>query len=632
MLNAERPRKRARILGLWDSDVGDVASEIDVSAARQANDLRLKSRFEDIFEKYGKDFSSVGDEIDLATGNIVIDNGHIERMRNEQDLGSWPWRYDSDPLGEPEFLTENVTEEQNVPNLKCMNQNEKLARTEERSLRNNMNLELPSGSYSDNTEPHNGNHTPAEKSLPLNNISLLRNPADFDQRRPRASSHSVAALWQTPEIDERLFKSSPLHTPLPIFHRYRTASPPNSGSLWAVPQSRRKKAPRTSCGRSSGAQKLQSIPKPRSSGPISDSDSDDPLHESLPSLPTSSKINIPAIIKNAIDDPASTTEKPGGVLGTSSPLPDHGISTEEENNPRPENGIMETSPWSSAKRNKERYVEPPLLRANGTIENEVTTLSEAGRLLADPKSITNIPTAPQPAKQSTAINPFTPNEIKIILIKRAVQKLPWKEVSRSVPNRTSGQLRYWYYVRSADIKNGPPTRTPLTAKEKDILESFKSKPDVSWEDLEAAFENQTRNELQCKWAEICLGKMWEAWRRTGCLPSQSQDGDFKAPPKLPKRLLAPKSPSLTKRSKTVHTASPSPMSRSPSPVRSALLIPADESSESDDPLSEAFGSAWIGSGLSTFQIDTPPKLRNPQRNRSLLKAKASPRANRSGSI
>ncbi|EGC44706.1 conserved hypothetical protein [Histoplasma capsulatum var. duboisii H88] len=470
MLNAERPRKRARILGLWDSDVGDVASEIDVSAARQANDLRLKSRFEDIFEKYGKDFSSVGDEIDLATGNIVIDNGHIERMRNEQDLGSWPWRYDSDPLGEPEFLTENVTEEQNVPNLKCMNQNEKLARTEERSLRNNMNLELPSGSYSDNTEPHNGNHTPAEKSLPLNNISLLRNPADFDQRRPRASSHSVAALWQTPEIDERLFKSSPLHTPLPIFHRYRTASPPNSGSLWAVPQSRRKKAPRTSCGRSSGAQKLQSIPKPRSSGPISDSDSDDPLHESLPSLPTSSKINIPAIIKNAIDDPASTTEKPGGVLGTSSPLPDHGISTEEENNPRPENGIMETSPWSSAKRNKERYVEPPLLRANGTIENE---------------------------------------------------KLPWKEVSRSVPNRTSGQLRYWYYVRSADIKNGPPTRTPLTAKEKDILESFKSKPDVSWEDLEAAFENQTRNELQCKWAEICLGKMWEAWRRTGCLPSQN---------------------------------------------------------------------------------------------------------------
>ena len=35
---------------------------------RARNDLRLKLAFESIFEKYGKDFTEIGDEIDLDTG------------------------------------------------------------------------------------------------------------------------------------------------------------------------------------------------------------------------------------------------------------------------------------------------------------------------------------------------------------------------------------------------------------------------------------------------------------------------------------------------------------------------------------------------------------------------------------
>ncbi|KAI9763629.1 MAG: hypothetical protein M1835_007765, partial [Candelina submexicana] len=45
------------------------------------------STFESIFEKYSKDFSTVGDEIDLETGEIVINNGHLRKMRDEQDAG-----------------------------------------------------------------------------------------------------------------------------------------------------------------------------------------------------------------------------------------------------------------------------------------------------------------------------------------------------------------------------------------------------------------------------------------------------------------------------------------------------------------------------------------------------------------
>jgi hypothetical protein len=52
---------------------------------RQKNDERLKSRFERIFEKYEYDFDGVGDEIDIVTGEVLIDNGHLETMRDEED-------------------------------------------------------------------------------------------------------------------------------------------------------------------------------------------------------------------------------------------------------------------------------------------------------------------------------------------------------------------------------------------------------------------------------------------------------------------------------------------------------------------------------------------------------------------
>ena len=64
-----------------------VDDEPDLARNRRANDARLKSRFEHIFAKYGKDFEDVGDEIDLDTGEIVVNNGHLESMRHEVDPG-----------------------------------------------------------------------------------------------------------------------------------------------------------------------------------------------------------------------------------------------------------------------------------------------------------------------------------------------------------------------------------------------------------------------------------------------------------------------------------------------------------------------------------------------------------------
>ena len=61
--------------------------DADLQQRRAQLDYKLKSTFEAIFEKYGKDFDGIGDEIDLATGDIVVNNGHLLDMENERDAG-----------------------------------------------------------------------------------------------------------------------------------------------------------------------------------------------------------------------------------------------------------------------------------------------------------------------------------------------------------------------------------------------------------------------------------------------------------------------------------------------------------------------------------------------------------------
>ncbi|RKF61804.1 putative myb-like dna-binding domain protein [Erysiphe neolycopersici] len=64
-------------------------SEIGLAEKRAELDKKLKSTFESIFEKYGKDFNGIGDEIDIATGRIVVDNGHLLCMQSKGKDDVW---------------------------------------------------------------------------------------------------------------------------------------------------------------------------------------------------------------------------------------------------------------------------------------------------------------------------------------------------------------------------------------------------------------------------------------------------------------------------------------------------------------------------------------------------------------
>ena len=71
-------------IALFEDDSEALEPEVrDRIAARN----RFKSVLEGIFEKYGRDFTGVGDEIDLRTGKLVVDNGHLKRMEDEGDVG-----------------------------------------------------------------------------------------------------------------------------------------------------------------------------------------------------------------------------------------------------------------------------------------------------------------------------------------------------------------------------------------------------------------------------------------------------------------------------------------------------------------------------------------------------------------
>ncbi|KZZ91921.1 Centromere protein Scm3 [Ascosphaera apis ARSEF 7405] len=81
------PRKRQRTsYGANDAQRGRASRQLDdfdLFEARMRSVKHLQSTFEDIIQRYGKDFPE-DDEIDLRTGDITVNNGHIARLHQAE--------------------------------------------------------------------------------------------------------------------------------------------------------------------------------------------------------------------------------------------------------------------------------------------------------------------------------------------------------------------------------------------------------------------------------------------------------------------------------------------------------------------------------------------------------------------
>lgn len=78
-----------------------------LSVKRACADQKLQATMAHIIEKYSHDFSGVGDEIDMETGEIVVNNGHLWTMRDEGDVGG-DWMEEEEEEG---IRLEDLTDE-----------------------------------------------------------------------------------------------------------------------------------------------------------------------------------------------------------------------------------------------------------------------------------------------------------------------------------------------------------------------------------------------------------------------------------------------------------------------------------------------------------------------------------------
>ncbi|KAM5355418.1 hypothetical protein ACJ41O_002064 [Fusarium nematophilum] len=81
-------------------------------ALKRANaDHKLQATMAHIIEKYSRNFDGVGDEIDMETGEIVVNNGHLHNMRDEGDVEGL-WMEGNSNVDEDEgILLEDLTDE-----------------------------------------------------------------------------------------------------------------------------------------------------------------------------------------------------------------------------------------------------------------------------------------------------------------------------------------------------------------------------------------------------------------------------------------------------------------------------------------------------------------------------------------
>jgi hypothetical protein len=327
----EPPAKRIRLSPASRDPDSDLArlepGNEELEEARAQNDQRLKSLFEGIFEKYGRDFSDIGDEVDLRTGEIVVNKGHLIGMRQEDDIGIDVRGLLGSDEGESEELEEQGVRERSVSSSQDGGDSDWMGDNNTTETSQLFGKLVAQGIVYDSSEGIESFEDGTEKVAvgieddtdtaehPLGtDISVatdrheytnkLRAVADIGPQslssprqelepieKNKVQNGSIEPMWQLPEIDAKF------STPVPKrqipqssqspWSRPRSASPPDAGSLWALPSLGRR--PKTDLPK----EKKPARPKAKRGGKKSiardwsfaqlgdGSESDDPLQEDV---------------------------------------------------------------------------------------------------------------------------------------------------------------------------------------------------------------------------------------------------------------------------------------------------------------------------------------------------------------
>ncbi|KAJ5454020.1 uncharacterized protein N7458_004976 [Penicillium daleae] len=513
----ERPLKRPRLTFTPDSpeDTEVVSEEWDLQAARAQNDLRLKSIFEGIFAKYGNDFSEVGDEIDLETGEIVVNNGHLQAMHEETDIGNKEKPWETDPFGSDD-------EEAHA-------QDEDAVETHDAASEHSPQNELLGSGTAGNDASAFLCHSALASSgpgsgIPASSPSVSKekpSPAlhhiekDPGPRDPLWQAPELPPLFTTPKLEERRANLTPQ---LPNISRQ--PSPPGSGSLWTVPRRRQPRSrqdgkalatPTPSKSRSRAKRKHQSSPVARdwSFAKVADGDeSDDPLQEEWPSSP----LPFPRQVKTTNKRDFDCQIKPVDENRNIESLITSRIDASRHLSAQADLSVHDQPGTEPERHDQGNHSEQSPITSDVAVQYHNLPYDSPSPVSPHSRTTAHSPLKYSPIKPHTK---FSPDDVKLIVCMRYAQGRTWKEVQNALPGRTLTQIYQWNQVHWSDRRACPPELSaPWSQAELKTLESLAGRSGLSWLQIMTELSERSQAEVEFELLRSWVGDdVWAGEQR-----------------------------------------------------------------------------------------------------------------------
>ncbi|RAH81081.1 hypothetical protein BO86DRAFT_456737 [Aspergillus japonicus CBS 114.51] len=548
----ERPTKRARFASPVEPE-GDGGDDIDLHEARAQNDQRLKSIFEGIFEKYGRDFTDVGDEIDLQTGKIIVNNGHIQELEGEEEEAenddhrsattNRDWRRleqersvaeeegslpenpghlaagmdgDDDDDGEAPDDDRSRPLSPVLPSIQELQAGlgiqHHLAAGEEDTGKRDSNLHGQADddddaasvdSLLDNTlriesilDQSTSDKLVSEKAKPAAEVTA--------QSHSNRRSEAVEELWRVPEIDAS-FSTPTWNRSRPAastVNRVRSQSPPGAGSLWSLPRKSRRAPQKSHAG---AAMKSKPQRKVTQSSPVvcdwsfaetpDGDESDDPLQEDYEPSPTP-KRSI-HVRKTPVKE-QTPRQLNYQCSDCKQVFVRHGYITHlREIASRPFDGQHDRA---EVTRRLDALAKEPTPKSKSK-----TTTSITPNILTSSRANELVDNNSTPTKKR-ARNVIQPDEARLIITMRQVQGKKWNEILDCLPHTKLTSLTQWNRNHWSDRRaNPPPLSKPWSEAERAVLDKFKEQQGLSWTTIRQGLPGRPHAEIEFELLQLWAG-------------------------------------------------------------------------------------------------------------------------------
>ncbi|KAB8067295.1 centromere protein Scm3-domain-containing protein [Aspergillus leporis] len=537
----ERRLKRPRLSFTTGPGDEDEPDNIDLQEARAQNDQRLKSIFEGIFEKYGKDFSDVGDEIDLRSGKIVVNNGHIQGLEDEDDTGEkGAWLFNTDEsaatahnishyseAGTSGDLLEDgdtylqhtlaAAEVETRPGLDGSWESRKsealIAQSDADDDGSSVDSLLDTALNVQNgpdDSVRQGSLIDTEEPVTKEAKTAAKTPAQSEDAHKDGFTEAVDSVWRVPKISGKLSTPSLSRSqPTVSFNVIRSASPPGAGSIWALPWTSRRntdvmKKRSEKKGRTGGRKrKLQSSPivYDWSFAQTPDgSESDDPLQENYQPSPTpKGTLNIRG--KRLGSGTPSRTKNQSDDRKVCLPRADH-ISQHRQAFFNPAEGQHDTI---EATKQSDATIDV----ASDTINNDAIFHDISSKVTDSPKvepSWNQIQPQESTTPSKRARTFVTPDEARLIVVMRQVQRKNWKEITDRLPGKKPKQLIQWNALHWNERRaNPPPLSKPWSSTERETLDKIKNQQGLTWHAVRTMLPGRSIAETEFELLRLWVG-------------------------------------------------------------------------------------------------------------------------------